>query len=65
MKHKAKNPKTKASDETAENLEDMQEQELTGAQKDFDLEESETDEDESEGLGDGNLGKDEPNLLDK
>jgi hypothetical protein len=48
-----------------QDVEDLQEAELSGKDKHRDLEESETDEDEGEGLGDGNLGKDDPDILHK
>ena len=58
--------KKNVSEIVPDDIEDLRHEELSGDdsdEKDFDL--SQTDEDENEGLGDGNIGRSSPDPLSK
>jgi hypothetical protein len=70
-KHKSENKNTKESqsemfDQSFRDLEDLAHEELSGGKKTgTSAATSSTDEDENEGLGDGNIGRSRANILSK
>jgi hypothetical protein len=58
--------KTSGENNEPKDIEDLQQQELSGETSDGSLlNRSETDEDEDEGVGDGNIGRSTPDVMDK
>jgi hypothetical protein len=60
-----KQQKDKVRPHSESGLDDLQHEELSGHDRESSLEVSSTDEDEDEGLGDGNIGRSKNNILDK